>query len=222
MFSPPPPLLPLLISPRHSPLSAFVYRQGYGELDIVTREATLHAAGMTAHFGGPICCDIDSVLWKILTRLVPMFGVVLAMDDLVVRQSLLIQLNPASLATDIDSVSSMNLPFRLSLFFEPSRPPISSVPPLLRAVSSSLPPPDFPSVSPHLLLPRTPYRVLAHRVLARTSLASSARILDFTSTTVQKIMRTRAGGGGSRREKRRRRIAIHTVSVPAVSLGAWL
>ena len=56
---------------------------GYGELDTVSRRSTVLASGVKAMMGGPLCCGTDSVTWKIVTRLVPLFGVVLAMDDLV-------------------------------------------------------------------------------------------------------------------------------------------
>ena len=56
---------------------------GYGELDIVSRRSTVLSSGVKAMMGGPLCCGTDSITWKIVTRLVPLFGVVLAMDDLV-------------------------------------------------------------------------------------------------------------------------------------------
>ena len=56
---------------------------GYGELDPTSRRSTILAGGVTAMMGGPLCCGTDSVTWKIVSRLVPLFGVVLAMDDLV-------------------------------------------------------------------------------------------------------------------------------------------
>ena len=57
---------------------------GYGELDIVSRRSTVLSSGVKAMMGGPLFTPIiDSVTWKIVTRLGPLFGVVLAMDDLV-------------------------------------------------------------------------------------------------------------------------------------------
>ena len=57
---------------------------GYAELDTISRRSTVVAGGVKAMMGGPLFTPIiDSVTWKIVTRLGPLFGVVLAMDDLV-------------------------------------------------------------------------------------------------------------------------------------------
>jgi hypothetical protein len=57
--------------------------EGFNELDTLTRRTTILGAGIVAMYGGPLCCGVTSVAWKILTRLVPLFSLIFAVGDLV-------------------------------------------------------------------------------------------------------------------------------------------